>query len=462
MIILDATNRTLEVDLDGAITTNQLPVVATYVDITTTTYSPAANTTQTNNTTAVTIVAAPAASTQRQIKFLSVRNADTAAAVVTIQYNDNATLRGIVKATLAVDDTLLYTDGEGFRVIDSAGNIKTAAVVDHGAMSGLSDDDHTQYALLVGRSSGQILIGGVDTTADLTLQTTSGVGASGADMHFLVGNNGATEAVTILNSGNIGILNTAPGQAVQIGDGTGNPKLRMTGADGGGSGNLDMYVNSSGQGVFDSDDSHILFQLSGTSSMVMNVSGVAFNDGKAVIFGTNEEAFIGFDFQNNADTWLIGTPNANFKTFYAQRHNFSNAASDFSSLGGTHADVNLSFLDADEDSYLQIGYSADDVTMIDSNRNLNLQPGGSNLGVGLTVPTATIHADQSSASGAKPVLRLDQGDIDDTFIDFIGTSAADGTRSVSSDTTEDSTKFGAVRVEINGVTKWIRIYDNES
>lgn len=68
-------------------------------------------------------------------------------------------------------------------------------------------------------------------------------------------------------------------------------------------------------------------------------------------------------------------------------------------------------------------------------------------------PTATLHVDQQSDSGAKPVLKLDQGDIDDTFIDFIGTSAADGSRSISSDTSEDSTKFGAIRIEINGVTK---------
>jgi len=54
------------------------------------------------------------------------------------------------------------------------------------------------------------IIGGSTTTSDLTLQTTSGIGATGADMHFLVGNNGATEAMTILNSGNVGIGTTAP------------------------------------------------------------------------------------------------------------------------------------------------------------------------------------------------------------------------------------------------------------
>ena len=53
------------------------------------------------------------------------------------------------------------------------------------------------------------ILGGTGTTSDLTLQTTSGVGATGADMHFLVGNNGATEAMTILNSGFVGIGTTS-------------------------------------------------------------------------------------------------------------------------------------------------------------------------------------------------------------------------------------------------------------
>ena len=84
------------------------------------------------------------------------------------------------------------------------------------------------------------------------------------------------------------------------------------------------------------------------------------------------------------------------------------------------------------------------------------------VGIGIAAPTATLHVDQASSSGATTVLKLDQGDIDDTFIDFIGTSAADGSRSISSDTTTDSAKFGAIAIEINGVSKWIRIYDDHS
>ena len=88
---------------------------------------------------------------------------------------------------------------------------------------------------------------------------------------------------------------------------------------------------------------------------------------------------------------------------------------------------------------------------------------GGKVGIGIGSATAKLHIDQSSASGAMPVLRLDQADIDDTFIDFIGTTASDGSRSISTDTTVDeSDKFGAVAVEINGVKKWLRVYDTHS
>ena len=49
-----------------------------------------------------------------------------------------------------------------------------AGTLDHGlALTGLTDDDHTQYALLLGRSGGQTLIGGTGSGDDLTLQSTS-------------------------------------------------------------------------------------------------------------------------------------------------------------------------------------------------------------------------------------------------------------------------------------------------
>jgi len=113
MIILDATTKSLEIKLGGAITTNQLPFVLGYVDLLSTDQSISAvgsNDGVTNSGTAVAILAAPASGHTRQVKFLSVQNADTVAATLTLQYNDNGTERTIIQIALAVGDNLIYTD----------------------------------------------------------------------------------------------------------------------------------------------------------------------------------------------------------------------------------------------------------------------------------------------------------------------------------------------------------------
>lgn len=63
---------------------------------------------------------------------------------------------------------------------------------------------------IVGPAAGFKITGGTGTTADLTFQTTSGIGATGADMHFLVGNNGATEAMTIFNNATVAVGSGTP------------------------------------------------------------------------------------------------------------------------------------------------------------------------------------------------------------------------------------------------------------
>ena len=67
-----------------------------------------------------------------------------------------------------------------------------------------------------------MVIGGTTTTSTLVLKTTSGVGAVGADMIFQVGNAGATEAMRILNSGNIQMSATASTAKLNI-EGTAVP-----------------------------------------------------------------------------------------------------------------------------------------------------------------------------------------------------------------------------------------------
>lgn len=125
MLRLDSTLRKLQIVLAGAITTNQLPVVVCFSDKTSTTYNGGTTVSNTNSTTAVDICAAPGAATIRDIDSITVQNADTAAATVTIRYNDNGTTYSIFKCTLSVGDQIIYTHGQGWKVLDSSGALKS-------------------------------------------------------------------------------------------------------------------------------------------------------------------------------------------------------------------------------------------------------------------------------------------------------------------------------------------------
>jgi hypothetical protein len=124
MIILDAATKSLKIVLAGNVTANQLQVTTHYTDITTTAYTPGSTDTVTNNTTAVEIVAAPAASTQRHVETISVHNADTASSTVSIQYVSAGGTRLILKALLLTLENLIYEDGTGWQSIDANGNVK--------------------------------------------------------------------------------------------------------------------------------------------------------------------------------------------------------------------------------------------------------------------------------------------------------------------------------------------------
>jgi hypothetical protein len=136
MICLDTTTRKLQIFLAGAVATSQLPVVVCYSDQTAVSYPGGTQVVSTNSTATVDICSAPAASTTRDIDTINVQNADTAAATVTIQYNDNATTYTLFKALLAVGDQLTYVHGQGWSVLDSTGAIKSG-----GSGGSISDGD---------------------------------------------------------------------------------------------------------------------------------------------------------------------------------------------------------------------------------------------------------------------------------------------------------------------------------
>lgn len=113
MIILPNTSSSLEVILAGVVTTNQLPIVANWVDVLTADQSVSAfgeSDLLTNSNVAVTVVAAPVNNHTRTIKSLTIFNADTVNATVTVRYNNGSTTRIMTKVTLATGETLEYVE----------------------------------------------------------------------------------------------------------------------------------------------------------------------------------------------------------------------------------------------------------------------------------------------------------------------------------------------------------------
>ena len=80
------------------------------------------------------------------------------------------------------------------------------------------------------------------------------------------------------------------------------------------------------------------------------------------------------------------------------------------------------------------------------------------IGFGISSPTsAFVTIDQASSTGAIAVLTLDQGDADQEFIRFDGSTASDQSASLTTDTSVGSLT-GHIRVNINGTDFWIPYY----
>jgi hypothetical protein len=124
MIILSETTDNLQIVLGGNVTTNQLQCMTSWRDRTASTFVAGRTVTNTNNTTDVTLAAAPAASTQRVIDFISVFNTDTANSTVTIKLDANGTEYTLFKTTLATGEKIEYQEGQGFKVIANSGAVK--------------------------------------------------------------------------------------------------------------------------------------------------------------------------------------------------------------------------------------------------------------------------------------------------------------------------------------------------
>lgn len=135
MIVLPSTSHRIRVVLGSAVETNQLQFVASWRDLTATTYTPGTSLGTTNSTTHVDLVEPPAASTQRVVDYVSVYNNDTQPAVVTISLRDGTTDFVLWSGTLHVGWSVAYTSELGWSVRNAMGTVVSMSIVTSAATS---------------------------------------------------------------------------------------------------------------------------------------------------------------------------------------------------------------------------------------------------------------------------------------------------------------------------------------
>lgn len=262
MIVLANTTDTVKAVLAGAVTANQLQCVGCWRDVTTTAYTPDRTVVDTNGTTAVNVVAAPASSTQRVIDCISIYNADTASATVTITYDANGDAQTLWKGTLQAGWTVAYENGAGWQVRNVNGQTVTSPTV---AVAQSSAMMATHFA-----------------TANLTGTKTI---TSGSSFAVYVGKAPRAFTSCTIRSHVTTAMATITWGEVAIARGTinvgGNPTLTVLGyadvsATFNSTGQKSTTVNvSAGQQVLEGDDLWILIGNSATTAAVMRAQSIA-------------------------------------------------------------------------------------------------------------------------------------------------------------------------------------------
>ena len=198
-VILDATTKSLEVQTSAAVSTDY---VVSWVDNTTTTFTPGMSQGNIASAATTTVVAAPAGSTQRQIKWVSLRNRSTTTAqTVTLKLDVSATEYHLSSAVSLSPGETLHIDAEGKQVIYTVAGFERQQAYLPTAYNGLffgyakngTAKDAAGYAVANGKdtgfpgaySLGTPGLNGVVTDCS-TASSTSPAGATQMGAHRLV------------------------------------------------------------------------------------------------------------------------------------------------------------------------------------------------------------------------------------------------------------------------------------
>jgi hypothetical protein len=118
VLLLTSTADLLQVVTSAAVTVD---VHASWMDYNGTVVTPGRTNTAISTAATTTVVASPAASVQRNVKTLTLRNRGGSSVDVTVRHTDGTTVAELWKATLAAGQQLVYIEGVGILVLDSNG-----------------------------------------------------------------------------------------------------------------------------------------------------------------------------------------------------------------------------------------------------------------------------------------------------------------------------------------------------
>lgn len=258
-MLLATANQSLRIVTTDAVATD---VVAWYADHTSTTFAPNTQATKITTATTTTVVSAPSASTQRQVKNLSIRNvAASGSQTVTVQLLDGATTYEIIKAPLAAGETLRFVEGAGWQAFAASGRQQVSGGTEHQSVlmpahfstanltSTKAITSTNTFGVLVGRpgrplTSAQVRFrvttaAATITWAEVALATTPSI------------NVGASQTLTVVGFTNVaGVVN-----------GTGLKTVTV---------NVDP-----GQAILADDDIFVLFGNQATTAMVLRAQSIA-------------------------------------------------------------------------------------------------------------------------------------------------------------------------------------------
>lgn len=212
-----------------------------------------------------------------------------------------------------------------------------------------------------------------------------------------ISGDGANEGININSSGRVFIGATTPGSTFHTGD------LNI---------NQDIYLNGNTAQVIQGSS-----VTSPSSLSLIAASATAANAGGTLyVRGGNSS----------------GINQGGSVVFYTGNHDGTGSSGDFEFFGYNSSAV--------------------------GQRILTLKGTSRYVGITNNAPSAPLDVKQDNSTANIPVLELEQLDTDESFINFVGTSGAASASSISSSTASAAAKTGAIKVKINGVDAWIRVY----